>query len=65
MATSNDKIRMVPRPVSDELAILEKLRDRAERVGYGTVVCELQVHQGRIKQVEITAIREKMRADYD
>ena len=45
--------------------ILDKLRERAEQIGYGTVVCELQVHQGKIKQVEITTIKERMRADYD
>ena len=43
--------------------ILEKLRHRAEQVGYGCLVCEIQVHQGQIKQVDITAIKERMRAD--
>lgn len=44
-------------------AILEKLRRRAEQVGYGCLVCEIQVHQGQIRQVDITAIKERMRAD--
>jgi len=43
--------------------ILEKLRHRAEQVGFGCLVCEIQVHQGQIKQVDITAIKERMRAD--
>jgi hypothetical protein len=43
--------------------ILEKLRHRAEQVGFGSLVCEIQVHQGQIKQVDITAIKERMRAD--
>ncbi len=45
--------------------ILEKLKQRAEKIGYGSLICELKVHQGRISQVEITAITEKMRADDD
>jgi hypothetical protein len=45
--------------------ILEKLKQRAEKVGYGSLICELKVHQGRISQVEITSIKERMRADYD
>ena len=45
--------------------ILEKLRQRAQKVGYGSLICELKVHQGRISQVEITSIKERMRADYD
>ncbi len=43
--------------------ILEKLRQRAAAIGYGSLTCELQIHQGQIKQVEITGIKEKLRAD--
>ena len=43
--------------------ILEKLKDRVKRIGYGSLVCELQIHQGQISQIEVTAIREKMRID--
>lgn len=43
--------------------IMEKLRRRAEQVGYGSLVCEIQVHAGKIKQVDITTIKERMRAD--
>ena len=44
-------------------AILEKLRERAEQIGYGSIVCEIQIHDGEIKQVDITTVKERMRAD--
>jgi hypothetical protein len=44
-------------------SILEKLRRRAEQVGYGSLVCEIQVHDGQIRQVDITTVTERMRAD--
>lgn len=48
----------------DEADIIwRKLKDRAEQISYGTLVCEMQVHQGRIRQVDITLIKERMRAD--
>jgi len=43
--------------------IWEKLKRRAEQVGYGSLICEIQVHQGQIRQVDITTIKERMRAD--
>ena len=43
--------------------IWEKLKLRAEQVGYGTLICEIQVHQGQIRQVDITTVKERMRAD--
>ncbi len=43
--------------------ILEKLRCRAEQIGYGALTCEIQVHEGQIKQVDIIAVKERMRAD--
>ena len=43
--------------------ILEKLRQRVEQIEYGSLICEIQVHQGRIKQIDITAVKERMRAD--
>lgn len=43
--------------------ILEKLRRRAEQIGYGCLVCEIQVHRGQIRQVDITTVKERMRAD--
>lgn len=44
-------------------AIWKKLEDRAEQLGYGSLICEVQVHQGRIRQVDITTVKERMRAD--
>ena len=43
--------------------VLEKLKQRAEQVGYGSLICEIQVHQGKIRQVDITMVKERMRAD--
>jgi hypothetical protein len=43
--------------------ILEKLRRRAEQIGYGCVICEIQVHDGQIRQVDITTVKERMRGD--
>lgn len=43
--------------------IWEKLKRRAEQVGYGTILCEIQVHQGQIRQVDITTVKERVRAD--
>lgn len=43
--------------------IWEKLKHRAEQVGYGSLVCEIHVHQGEIRQVDITTIKERVRAD--
>lgn len=43
--------------------ILEKLRHRAEQIGYGSLICEIQVHEGQIRQVDITTVKERMRAD--
>ncbi len=45
--------------------ILEKLKDRVKQVGYGSLVCELQIHQGQISQIEITSIKARMRIDGD
>lgn len=44
-------------------AILDKLKQRVKRVGYGSLICEIHVHQGKIKQVDITTVKERMRAD--
>lgn len=43
--------------------IWEKLKRRAEQIEYGSILCEIQVHAGKIKQVDITTIKERMRAD--
>jgi hypothetical protein len=43
--------------------ILEKLKKRAEQIGYGSLICEIQVHQGKVRQVDITMVKERMRAD--
>jgi hypothetical protein len=48
---------------SNDKGILEKLKNRAEQVGYGSLICEIQVHQGKIRQVDITMVKERMRAD--
>ena len=43
--------------------IWEKLKRRAEQIDYGSFICEIQVHAGKIRQVDITTIKERMRAD--
>ncbi len=43
--------------------ILEKLKQRVAEIGYGSLICEVQIHQGQIKQIEISAIKEKLRTD--
>jgi len=43
--------------------IWKKLKRKAEQVGYGSLICEIQVHQGEIRQVDITTVKERMRAD--
>lgn len=50
-------------PETREDKILQKLKDRVKQIGFGSLVCELQIHQGKISQIEITGIREKMRVD--
>lgn len=45
--------------------VLEKLETRAEKVGFGSIVCELKIHHGEISQIDITSIREKVRGDVD
>ncbi len=47
--------------VNREDKILIKLKERVKEIGFGSLVCELQVHQGQISQIEITAIKERMR----
>ena len=43
--------------------IWEKLKRRAEQIDYGSLVCEIQVHEGQIRQVDITIVKERVRAD--
>ena len=43
--------------------ILEKLKRRAEQIGYGSLICEIEVHDGQIRQVDITTVKERLRAD--
>ncbi len=43
--------------------IWEKLKRRAEQVDYGSFVCEMIVHEGQIRQVDVTSVKERMRAD--
>ncbi len=43
--------------------IWEKLKHRAEQIDYGSIICEIQVHGGKIRQVDITTVKERMRAD--
>jgi hypothetical protein len=43
--------------------IWEKLKCRAEQLDYGSLSCELQVHGGQIRQVDITVVKERFRAD--
>ena len=52
-----------PGPGDEADIIWRKLKERAEQVSYGTLVCEMQVHQGRIRQVDVTVVKERMRAD--
>ena len=43
--------------------IWEKLKRRAGQLDYGSLLCEVQVHKGQIRQIEVTVIKEKIRAD--
>ena len=43
--------------------IWEKLKCRAQQLGYGSLTCDVQVHGGQIRQIEITVVKEKLRAD--
>jgi hypothetical protein len=63
-ATGKGQLQAPASGPGDEADIIwRKLKDRAEQVSFGTLVCEMQVHQGHIRQVEITLIKERMRAD--
>jgi hypothetical protein len=44
-------------------SIWEKLKRRAEQLDYGSLGCEIQVHGGQIRQIDVTAVKEKFRAD--
>jgi len=43
--------------------IWEKLERRAAQIDYGSLVCELQVHEGQVRQIDITVVKERIRAD--
>ena len=40
-----------------------KLKEEAERLGYGSLHCSFQVHQGRIVQADVDTIVKRFRAD--
>jgi hypothetical protein len=40
-----------------------KLEAKAEQLQFGVICCEMQVHEGKIKQLDITDTRERFRAD--
>jgi len=62
-ASQNSKESVVRNQNQSVDNIWEKLKLRAEQVGYGSLLCEIQVHQGEIRQVDITTVKERMRAD--
>ena len=65
MSRNLQKITVTNHEIDRSDLILGKLKRRAEQIGYGALICEIQIHQGHIKQIEITATRERMRADND
>jgi hypothetical protein len=63
MTNQNSEKTTLSDPNKSADNIWEKLKLRAEQVGYGTLICEVQVHQGQIRQIDITTVKERMRAD--
>ncbi len=63
MANENPEKTFLPSQNNSVDNIWEKLKRRAEQMGYGSLICEIQVHQGQIRQVDITTVKERMRAD--
>jgi len=43
--------------------IWAKLKEEAERLGYGSLHCSFQVHQGRIVQADVDTVIKRFRAD--
>ena len=60
MAESCKKYALPRREKSSD-GIWEKLKHRAEQVDYGSIICEMQVHEGKIRQVDITSVKERIR----
>jgi hypothetical protein len=44
-------------------SIWQKVEAKAEKLGYGVICCEITVHDGKVKQLEITGVRERYRVD--
>ena len=60
MAESCKKSALSHRQKSPD-GIWEKLKRRAEQIDYGSIICEMQVHEGKIRQVDITTVKERIR----
>lgn len=43
--------------------IWQRLQEKATEIGYGSFTCEMQIHDGIIKQVDITETKERFRID--
>lgn len=41
----------------------QRLQAKAAEIKYGSFICEMQVHDGIIKQVDITETKERFRID--
>ena len=54
---------ILPNQTKPANKIWDKLKHRAEKVGYGSMICEMQVHEGKIKQIDITMVKERVRID--
>jgi len=43
--------------------LLNRLVLRCEEIGYGELTCELKIHDGEIKQIDIVQTKERLRID--
>ena len=55
--------KSMPNHVEPVDRIWEKLKHRSEQIDYGTLCCEIMVHGGIIKQIDIIRTKERFRAD--
>ena len=62
-ARQNSEKTILPNNNNSVDNIWEKLKHRAEQIDYGSFICEIQVHGGKIRQVDVTAVKDRMRAD--
>ena len=57
------KQSVLPDHIKTRDNIWEKLKCRAEKLEYGSLVCEVYVHGGEIRQIDVTVVKERLRAD--